>query len=296
MTFEKISVVIPSYNEGDNLVDTVHCLIDNNADVDLEVIVVDDGSTDGSGDHVAQRFSSKKQVYVIKGSNLGVAGARNYGAKRATGDVLVFLDAHCFTPKGWLKTLTKPLAKKNVGMVSPVFANLSRDDGALGAGVTWRDASLEMEWLPKQKSGPYPVPLLPGGCNAIRKEEFIRFGEFEPRMTRWGSEGEEQSLRVWLMGYQVIVEPRAVVHHLFRNKLHYQVDYEGVLFNRLLIALLHMNHARINRVMDFYKPYAAFSTVLLRLLESDVMERRCQWQSLRKHDDNWFFNRFKCQI
>ena len=66
MTFEKISVVIPSYNEGDNLVDTVHCLIDNNADVDLEVIVVDDGSTDGSGDHVAQRFSSKRQVYVIK--------------------------------------------------------------------------------------------------------------------------------------------------------------------------------------------------------------------------------------
>lgn len=288
--------MIPGRNEGDNLLDTVECVLENSGHPDLELVVVDDGSTDGSGDRVEDRFGSTGRVRVVRGASLGISGARNLGARNATGDHLVFLDAHCYTPPGWLSELLAPLRDPRVGLVGPAFANLSRDDGARGVGVTWRDASLQMEWLAQEGPEPYPVPLLPGGCQAIRRADFERFGAFESLMTPWGSEGEEQSLRVWLLGYRVIAVPRAVIHHLFRERAPYQVDPEGVIFNRLLTALLHFNHPRLRRVFDGFKAMPEFIPALIALMESDVMARRRRWRAQRRHDDDWFCERFGCQI
>ncbi len=49
---DRVSIVIPAHNEGENLVDTVHCVLENTAYPDFEIVIVDDGSTDGSGDRL----------------------------------------------------------------------------------------------------------------------------------------------------------------------------------------------------------------------------------------------------
>lgn len=296
MDLGKVSVVIPAHNEGENVVDAVRYILQNSDYADLEVVVVDDGSTDGSGERIATLFSSTGQVTVLRGDALGAGGARNYGARQSNGDIVVFLDGHCYVPRGWLPRLVAPLGNPRVGMVGPAFADLSRDDGARGVGVTWRDAGLNMEWLAPQGDTPHPVPLLPGGCQAMRREDFERFGEFEPRMTRWGSEGEEQSLRVWLMGYDVVVEPRAIVYHLFRETHPYPVEFDDVLFNRLLTATIHFRWERAARVLDYYKDSPGFSKLIVLLMQSDVLERRREWQLQRVHDDDWFCARFGCAI
>ena len=296
MNLSKVSVVIPAHNEGENLIDTVGCILENTVYPDFEIIVVDDGSTDGSGDRVADSFGAKGRVSVVRAAGLGVAGARNLGAQWASGEILVFLDGHCYTPPGWMTALIAPLGDPQVGIVGPSFASLHEGNGARGFGATWRDASLEIEWLPQRGDEPYPLPLLPGGCHAMRLSDFEKIGYYDSGMTRWGSEDQELSLRAWLMGYQVVVQPQAIIYHLFRKRHPYQVDASQVLYNRLRMALLHLREERVARVIDYYKCTHGFAQIIIWLLQSDVMDRRRQFQEMRCRDDNWFFARFGCQI
>lgn len=295
MSSKKSSVIIAACNEGENLADTVGCILEN-TEGEFEVIVVDDGSADGCGQRVRDLFGADKRVSVSRTQGLGVACARNVGAQAATGEVLVFLDGHCYLPPGWLDLLRLPLEDPSVGLVGPSFASLLHQDEARGFGVTWQDASLEMRWLAQMDANPYPIPLLPGGCDVLRRRDFERLGGYDSGMTRWGSEGQELSLRAWLMGHQVVVQPQVVVYHLFRNKHPYQVDMAKVLYNRLRMALLHLRPERVHRILEFHKNFPGFSESLLMLLNSDVKDRRQQLDESRRYRDDWFFDRFGMQI
>lgn len=85
----KISVVIPCYNAVAYVAEAVRS-VDDQGWPELEIIVVDDGSIDGSADVVAAAFPG---IRVIRQSNAGVAAARNAGLREATGDWIAFLDA-----------------------------------------------------------------------------------------------------------------------------------------------------------------------------------------------------------
>ena len=159
-------------------------------------------------------------------------------------------------------------------------------------GCTWGSAALNMVWLPPHGVHVYPVPLLPGGCQALRTEDLLNFGEYDPGTRHIGSEGEEQSLRCWLMGYQVVVEPRVVVCHHFRDDPPYEVQPGELIYNRLRIALIHFTPARIQRVVDSLKDLPTFSDQVLPLLQSDTMQQRLYWQERRVNSDDWFFRHF----
>jgi glycosyltransferase involved in cell wall biosynthesis len=292
MTPGKTSIVIAAHNEGDNLLDMVACILENTASPDFEVVVVDDGSTDNSAQKITRRFSGKQPVNVVRTSGLGVARARNQGARAASGDTLVFMDGHCYTPPGWLPALLAPLSDLGVGIVGPAFADLRKNDGGVGFGITWAGINLEMQWLSRQAEAPYAIPLLPGGCEALRKQDFDRMGGYDEGMTRWGSEAQELSLRAWLMGYEVMVNPGIIIYHLFREAHPYRVDMAGVIYNRLRMALLHFNLGRVARVFDFFKGMPEFSRIMTRLLASDVMARRSLWQAQYRHNDHWFLEKF----
>ncbi len=291
-----ISVIIPAHNEGANLPDTVGCLLTHALLPDVEVVVVDDGSTDGSTLRLKRRYRKDNRVKLVRVSGLGVAGSRNHGAGEAAGDILVFLDGHCYTPPGWLATLTAPLADPGVGMIGPAFASLEAGNGCRGLGVRWRGPDLGIEWLLQQAEAPYAVPFLGGGCQAIRRTVFEVLGRYDGGMTRWGSEDLEICLRVWLMGYQVLVHPQVVVYHLFRKKFPYPVDSAGVIHNRLRMAMLHLSDERLEKVINCFKQDPVFARSMMLLMQSDVIERRKELFNLRVQDDDWFFSRFECPL
>lgn len=293
---DRVSVVIPAHNEGGNLTDTVTCILTNSLHPNIEVVVVDDDSSDGSTGRLKRRWRGDDRVKLVRDRGLGVAGSRNRGAAEATGDVFVFIDGHCYTPPGWLPTLTAPLADPGVGLIGPAFASLEHGNGCRGLGVRWRGPDLEYEWLMQQSEAPYPVPLITGGCQAIRRPVFEALGGYDGGMTRWGSEDLEISLRAWLMGYQVLVHPQVLIYHLFRKSFPYAVDRAGVIHNRLRMAMLHLSPGRLERVINHYKEDPIFTRSLTLLIESDVIERRRELFDLRIQDDDWYFSAFECPI
>jgi glycosyltransferase involved in cell wall biosynthesis len=291
-----VSVVIPAHNEGENLVDTVACVLENAAPLRVEVIVAADDCTDGSAQRVAKRHARDRRVRVVTGSGLGIAGARNRGAREARGDALVFLDGHCYVPSGALEALTTPLDDPAVGMTGPAIANLWAPDAPPGCGATWGSAQLDMQWLPVQGADPYPVPLLPGGCQALRRLEFETLGGYDSGMGRWGSEDFELSLRVWLMGKDVLAAPQAVIYHVFREKSAYTVDYAQVTYNRLRLAVQHFKEERCAGVFDCHQGWPGFSAAILKLMHDDALERRKRFFADRRRDDDWLAARFGIPI
>lgn len=88
----KVSVIIPVYNVKPYLERCV-CSVLRQTYKDLEIIMVDDGSTDGSGELAEQLSTRDSRICVIHQENQGLSGARNTGLRAATGEYVVFLDS-----------------------------------------------------------------------------------------------------------------------------------------------------------------------------------------------------------
>src|SRR5512133_3094184 len=183
-----ISVVILTRNEGEMLRRTV-CAFDATLPPEAEILVVDDGSADGSTDFLK---GGSARTQLISAVNLGVARGRNYGARRARGRVLVFSDAHIDPPPGWWGPLVEILADPAVGAVGPGLTDYA-DRERRGFGMRFMDTTLHAEWLCPEFDDPAPVPLLPGGFWAIRRETFEATGGLDDGMLRWGAEDFEYS-------------------------------------------------------------------------------------------------------
>ncbi|CAG0971871.1 Putative mycofactocin biosynthesis glycosyltransferase MftF [Anaerolineae bacterium] len=108
-----VSVIIPAKNEGRRIARTLTAVLAQDFAGPYEVIVVDNGSTDGTGEE-ARRFP----VTVLEEPRPGRAQARNAGIRSASGEILVFLDADCAPQSSWLRELLIPFSEPDVGCVA----------------------------------------------------------------------------------------------------------------------------------------------------------------------------------
>jgi O-antigen biosynthesis protein len=164
-----ISIVIPLYNRWDL---TRNCLdaLTTSTPEPFELVMVDNGSTDGSA---AQR------CHVRNLRNRGFAVACNQGAQYAEGDIVVFLNNDTLPQLGWLAPLVAPLEDGTAGITG---ARLTYEDGTIQhAGV---DVNLSRSFgdearniLTDEPSGSRDA--VTGACLAIRREDFIRLGQFD---------------------------------------------------------------------------------------------------------------------
>jgi GT2 family glycosyltransferase len=283
-----ISVVVITHNEGLNLRLTVENLQDT-LPANHEILVVDDRSSDRSTDFLDQATGSVR--LVRPGRRLGVAGARNYGADRTNGDVIAFCDAHLSFPRAWYRPMLQMLEDPLIGAVAPCIS----DRGARhhkGFGLRPTGPDLDVEWLRRKGNDPYPVPLLPGACLAMRRDLFKAAGGFDRKLIRYGAEDCEFSLRLWLLGYELWLIPAVDVEHEFHDQIPYEVDWRTVLHNRLRMASLHFSSSRRARVLAALKEYPDFAAAVALVSKSDTAFERSELESRRKHDDDWFFQRF----
>jgi GT2 family glycosyltransferase len=274
-------------NEGPHLRATVDDLTAT-LPAGAEILVIDDGSTDGSTDFLLGRNGRTR---LLKTDSIGVAKARNMAARETSADVILFLDAHMRLPPGWCEPLLETLARPGVGAAAPIVSDTG-DRNLKGFGLRYKGPDLEVEWLGHNGAAPHPVPILPWCCAAIRRETFETVGGFDEQMIRWGGIDNEISVRMWLLGYELWVTPQAEVFHLFREERPYQVEWSWLIHNRLRTAFLHFSTERIARSIEALRDHEGFPAAVALTMERDIAARRTEFSRRRAHDDQWYLEKF----
>jgi glycosyltransferase involved in cell wall biosynthesis len=288
-----ISFVIPCLNEGVNVQRTVES-IEGCQPGDYEIIVVDNGSTDGCTSFMSGSTDPRRRL-IRYDSRLGVAGARNVGAAFAEGDLLVFCDAHVLFGQPQLEPLLAPLRAGAAGIVGPSVSAWGNPH-ARGYGMFWTDSGLGADWLDQRANEPYPVPLLAGLCQGFRTQVFFDLGGYDPGMTGYGHEDVEICLRSWLYGLPVLVVPETEVSHLFRRAAPYEIDWKDNVYNMLRLAYVHFGVQRIERVLEPLSKLPGFDEAVQQLNASEVWLRRRMFEWRRQHTDDWFFGQFEMAV
>jgi GT2 family glycosyltransferase len=278
----EVSIVLPAHNEAHRLRETIAALRET-VSLPHEIIVVNDGSTDGCCDNLPD-------VSLLQlPRREGVANARNLGAAQAQAPILVTMDAHCTPRIGWLEQLLSQVSQPGVGIAAPQIRSIECSS-ATAFGLTIRDRELGVGWLNRQASQPYPVPLAGAACMVMTRDFFERVGRFDD-FRGYGMEDVEICLRSWLLGYSVMMVPGAVVEHWFK-KVPFAVNWHDYLYNRLRTAVLHFDGAPLARILAVLQTKPCFADASASLLVSDVWTRHHFLRSRRIHDTEWFCRKF----
>jgi len=285
-----LSLIVASLNEGAELQNTLRTALSGEVVPD-EIVVVDDGSIDGSCDALDRPQWVACGVRVLRTARLGIAGARNTGCRAARGTNLVVLDAHCRLDRHCLAILRETLETRPEAIVAPSIAD--RRDTVYGCGVHLIDARLRVRWLPPppvDRVG-HELPLAPGGCLAMRRATFDRLGGFGA-FRELGQEDVEFGLRAWRAGVPVLAAPAARLEHQFRPQPPYLVAPTTRAYNVARIALVHFAGRRQDECLRTLVGTPRAADVLLDAIASDWEAERARIAATSVRPIEAFFERF----
>ena len=170
-----VTVVVPAYNEERVVCRTVISLLAQKY-TPLEIVVVDDGSTDGTFAALTAVFRNHPQVRLFRKPNGGKASALNWGVDRATGEIIVALDADTVFPAGTIAALVARLADPHVGAV----AGNAKVGNRINLITRWQ----AIEYVTSQNIDRRAFALLncvtvvPGAVGAWRRHLILQAGGF----------------------------------------------------------------------------------------------------------------------
>jgi glycosyltransferase involved in cell wall biosynthesis len=241
MTAERptpVTVVIPVYNRAFCIADAVRSALDQTpgaAPVTVDVVVVDDGSTDGTAETVDAAFGADPRVRVIRQQNAGPSPARNRGVAEAKSTVVTFLDSDNLMPPDRL------------GHQVGLLLGPDHPAGVLGGYEVLAMDGVELpEWLarrPDWHSGPFWTSLM------TTVEVFQGVGGFDEELRL----GEDIDLVVRLRqaGHRIAVtEQPYVLHRFFGDNLSYELSYGEDDRKAGIVAALRRGQAQRRAVRD----------------------------------------------
>jgi GT2 family glycosyltransferase len=118
-SFPKASIVVATYNNAKVLRRVLDAMLALDYPAGYEIIVVDDGSKDGTAEMMRKEFSGEPRIRFLRfEKNQGVCRARNAGIEKALFPIVVNMDHDCIPEKKWLREMVKPFADAKVGIVS----------------------------------------------------------------------------------------------------------------------------------------------------------------------------------
>jgi glycosyltransferase involved in cell wall biosynthesis len=204
-----VSVVIPAFNAQDTISYCLDSLMAQEHAGSYEVIVVDDGSVDRTGELVARY----ERVKLVRQPNAGPAAARNTGAREAAGDIVLFLDSDCVAEKNWLTEMIKHL--RNGTDVVGVKGRYKTKQRALIA----RFVQLEYEDKYLYMQQHEYIDFVDTYSAGFRRDVFLKMGGYDTDFPVACAEDIEFSYRLSSLGYKMLFNPEAVVYHLHPDNL-----------------------------------------------------------------------------
>jgi GT2 family glycosyltransferase len=220
-SWPRASIIVVTW---DNLAFTRLCLtsiIENTEYPNYELIVVDNGSTDGTVEELQRLARDIPQVRVVLNDhNAGFGPANNQGLAAATGDIFVLLNNDTVVPRGWLTRLARHLDNPALGLLGP------------GTNRTCNEAQIDVEYqtygeyqtvargLTERHEGErHPIRMPMMFCLAFRRDTYDRLGPIDERYEVGMFEDEDYALRAKAAGLEVSWTPEVYIHHAYHASI-----------------------------------------------------------------------------
>lgn len=211
------SVVIPTYNRKPILEKCLKAmenqrLADNSSVKGYEIIVVDDGSTDGTVEWLNQAADQFPHVQLVQQSHLGPAAARNLGVQHASGDTIIFIDSDLVVTERFLQAHAEGLAQgyhdlRQQGVPEELC------DRVFTYGWVINTCNFDQPTSEPFKLTDYSAAYFATGNVAIARKWLEQAGLFDTRFQLYGWEDLELGVRLKQLGLKLIKCPKAVGYH-----------------------------------------------------------------------------------
>jgi len=214
--YTRVSIVIPAYNEEENIGRVLRALLNQNYPRDLiEIVVVDDGSTDSTSEIVEYYKNVDPRIRLIRHrTNLGKVAALVDGVAASNGDIIILLDADTIPDKNAVRRMVGALASLNdIGAVSGMVVPVR------GSGLLYR--LQRIEYLLAFQIGRFFDELI-GGTNMILSGSFSGFRSsilkpimlysMRNRLEETLAEDFDLTIRVWKRGARTAYEEDAIAY------------------------------------------------------------------------------------
>lgn len=207
-----VSIVIPVYNRPQEISECLEALLHlHYPEERREIIVIDDGSTDGTRE-VVGRYPVR---LIAREANQGQAAARNLGVQRARGEIIAFIDSDCVAEPEWLTELVPYFQDQRLGLVGGFVASYFQK--------TWLDryesaaSPLNMGRSPVM-ADPSDLDFYVPTCNLlVRKAAYLEVGGLDE--TRRFGEDVDLCWKLRKQGYRQLYVPVGPVRHKHRSRL-----------------------------------------------------------------------------
>ena len=183
----------------------------------LEVIVVDNGSTDGSVKFIEENYPYIK--LIKNSSNAGFAPANNQAAEAASGEYIAFLNNDTKVDRNWLIELLRPIYD-DTEVVASGSKVLSADGKTLdfvGGMINFEGKGFQIDYGVSTGKDVYNqynyLPFVNGGAMLVNRKVFLDAGGFDKDFFAY-YEDVDFGWRLWVLGYKVIFAPKSIVYHI----------------------------------------------------------------------------------
>ena len=251
--FPKVSAVVVTWNNREWNARCLASLRERNEWPNLEVVVVDNASSDGSPELLREEAERDGRVrLVLNETNAGFAAANNQGLALATGDVLVLLNNDTAMTRGAFAALVRHLhADSTIGLLGP-STNEIANEGRVPVGY------VSLEELPawaasfvREHDGEtLDTAMLAMFCLAMRRETWERTGPLDERFEVGMFEDDDYSRRVKELGLRTVCARDAFVHHAGRASF-------GAIGEARYVEIFHRNKARYEMKWGLWLPHVA---------------------------------------
>jgi len=247
----KTSIVIPVWNGESVITDCLDALYANTKDAPLEVICVDNASSDKSAEIIAIHFP---QVHLIlQPVNLGFAGGVNAGINVAQGDCIILLNQDCMVTPGWLPEIIQSFqANPQFGIAGCTILNVDGTVDHAGAVIRRPDGyGYHLKEIGEER--PREVDYVTGAVFAILRKTWQAVGQFDEDFYPAYFEECDYCYRAREKGIQTAYVPAARVKHLFSNRSWQDDTIKQISFQHRSRYRFISKHFTPKEVTEFFK-------------------------------------------
>lgn len=255
----KITVLILNYN-GRKWLEQLLPTVEKVTYPNLEIMIVNNGSTDDSAKFLKENYPSMKVLEIRK--NRGYAGANNFGAKKALGKYILFLNNDTQVTPKFLEPLVERIEKdKEVGTVQPQIRNMVNKKliDSIGSFFTSTGFLYHYGYFQNANEEKYNKELsvysVKGACFLMRKKDYIDLGGIDESFVTYVEESD-LCHRILLSGKKIIYVPQSFVYHFGGGDMSIMTKKEVVIFrsfrNRFVSYIKNLSLGKLFMVLPIH--------------------------------------------